>query len=87
LKAQGRLRSTRIEVGGRNFGQAKKYRKIRANPRGAIVIDDLAGITPRKGSIEVRGMAVLEDGGGSPVASDQPWARITPERIARRGID
>ena len=45
-----------IEVGGRNFGQTKRYRDIRANPRVALVIDDLASITPwRPRGIEVRG--------------------------------
>jgi pyridoxamine 5'-phosphate oxidase family protein len=77
-----------IEVGGRNFGQTKKYRDLRANPRVALVIDDLASITPWKPrGIEVRGTAVLQDGGGGPVASDQPWARITPDRIVSWGIN
>jgi pyridoxamine 5'-phosphate oxidase family protein len=80
--------ATAIEVGGRNFGQTKKYRDIRANPRVALVIDDLASITPWKPrGIEVRGTAVLQDAGGGPVPSDQPWARITPERIVSWGIN
>ncbi len=77
-----------IEVGGRNFGKTKKYRDIRANPRVAIVIDDLVSVTPwTPRGIEVRGRAVLQEGGGGPVASDQPWVRITPERIVSWGID
>ena len=77
-----------IEVGGRNFGNTKKYRDIRANPRVAIVIDDLASITPwTPRGIEVRGMAVLQDGGGGPVQSSEPWVRITPERIVSWGIN
>jgi len=77
-----------IEVGGRNFGQTKKYRDIRADPGVAVVIDDLASITPwTPRGIEVRGTAVLKDAGGGPVPSDQPWARITPERIVSWGIN
>jgi len=77
-----------IEVGGRNFGKTKKYRDIRANPRVAIVIDDLVSVTPwMPRGIEVRGRAVLQDGGGGAVASDQPCVRITPERIVSWGID
>ena len=77
-----------IEVGGRNFGQTMKYRNIRANPRVAIVIDDLASVTPwAPRGIEVRGTAVLEAGGGVPVPSGEPWARITPERIVSWGIN
>jgi pyridoxamine 5'-phosphate oxidase family protein len=53
-----------VEVGGRNFGNTKKYRDIRVNPRVAIVIDDLASATPwTPRGIEVRGTAVLQAGG------------------------
>lgn len=77
-----------IEVGGRSFGTTKKFRDMQANPRVAIVIDDLASVTPWKPrGIEVRGTAVLQDGGGGPVPSDEPWARITPERIVSWGIN
>jgi pyridoxamine 5'-phosphate oxidase family protein len=77
-----------IEVGGRDFGNTKKYRDIRANPKVAIVIDDLASVTPwRPRGVEVRGRAALQDGAGGPVPSDQPWARITPERIVSWGLD
>jgi len=77
-----------IEVGGRNFGQTKKYRDIRANPRVALLVDDLASVTPwTPRGVEVRGTALLQDGGGGPVASGQPWARIVPERIVSWGIN
>jgi pyridoxamine 5'-phosphate oxidase family protein len=77
-----------IEVGGRSFGQTKKFRDIRANPRVAIVVDDLASVTPwTPRGIEIRGTAALQDGGGGPVPSGQPWARITPERIVSWGIN
>jgi pyridoxamine 5'-phosphate oxidase family protein len=77
-----------LEVGGRNFGQTKKYRDIRANPSVALAVDDLASITPWKPrGVEVRGTAALQDAGGGPVPSDQPWARITPERIVSWGLD
>ena len=76
-----------IEVGGRNFGQTKKYRDLRANPRVAIVIDDIASVTPwRPRGVEIRGTAVLHSGGGGPVPSGQPWAQIMPERIVSWGI-
>jgi len=45
-----------FEVGGRNFGQTKKYRDIRANPRVALVIDDLAA--------SLRGSRVASRSGG-----------------------
>jgi pyridoxamine 5'-phosphate oxidase family protein len=77
-----------IEVGGRDFGNTRKYRDIRANRKVAIVVDDLASVTPwAPRGIEVRGTAVLQDAGGGPTPSDQPWARITPERIVSWGIE
>jgi pyridoxamine 5'-phosphate oxidase family protein len=77
-----------IEVGGRAFGKTKKYRDIRANPKVAIVIDDLASVTPwSPRGIEVRGTAVVQEGEGGPVASGEPWIRITAERIVAWGID
>ena len=57
---------TAIDVGGGNLAKSKKYRGLKANPKVAIVIDDLASIdpwTPR--GLEVRGTAELHDTGGT----------------------
>ena len=74
-----------IDVGGHNFAESKKYRDLKANPRVAIVIDDLASVdpwTPR--GIEIRGTAELHDSGGvekfGPGGWDEAWVRIAPER-------
>ncbi|HKX03545.1 MAG TPA: PPOX class F420-dependent oxidoreductase [Methylomirabilota bacterium] len=80
-----------IEAGGHGFGQSKKYRDMRANPRVAIVIDDLASVSPwTPRGIEIRGTAELQDAGG--VERFGPgwygaWVRITPERIVTWGIE
>jgi pyridoxamine 5'-phosphate oxidase family protein len=80
-----------VDIGGRNFARSKRLRNIKSNPQVAIVIDDLASVdpwTPR--GIEIRGIAQLHerDGRGvGPGAEDQPWARITPERVVSWGID
>ena len=80
-----------VDIGGRNFAGSKRRRNIASNPQVAIVIDDLASVdpwTPR--GIEIRGIAHLHDGDGQgvgPGASDQPWARIIPERVVSWGID
>ncbi len=75
-----------IEVGGHGLSKSKKYRDIRANPRVAIVVDDLASVnpwTPR--GIEVRGVAELHDEGGierfGPGGWDKAWIQIKPQRI------
>lgn len=80
-----------IEVGGHNFAKSKKYRDLKANPRVAIVIDDLASVdpwTPR--GIEVRGTAVLHHAGGTERFGrgwDEAWVRIVPGRVVSWGIE
>ncbi len=80
-----------VDIGGRNFAGSKRYRNIKSNPQVAIVIDDLASVdpwTPR--GIEIRGIAQLHEGDGrglGPGASDQPWARIIPQRVVSWGVD
>jgi pyridoxamine 5'-phosphate oxidase family protein len=80
-----------IEFGGHDFAQSKKYRDLQANPRVAIVIDDLASVnpwTPR--GLEVRGTAELHDSGGTERFGrgwDGAWVRIVPERVVSWGID
>ena len=80
-----------IDVSGRGFATTKKYRNIKANPRVAILVDDLASVdpwTPR--GIEIRGIAQLHevgDGTEGPNGPDQAWARIIPERVVSWGIE
>ena len=80
-----------IEVGGHGLGRSKKYRDLRANPKVAIVIDDLASVnpwTPR--GVEVRGTAQLHETGGTEKFGpgwDAVWIRIVPERINSWGIE
>ena len=80
-----------IEVGGHNFARSKKYRDLKANPKVAIVIDDLASVdpwTPR--GPELRGTAELHDSGGGerfPRGFDEAWVRIVPERVVSWGIE
>jgi pyridoxamine 5'-phosphate oxidase family protein len=80
-----------IDVGGHGFMRSKKYRDLRANPRVAVVIDDLASVnpwTPR--GLEVRGTAELHDSGGAERFGrgwDEAWLRILPERVISWGIE
>jgi pyridoxamine 5'-phosphate oxidase family protein len=79
-----------IEVGGHAFAKSKKYRDMHANSRVAIVIDDLASVSPwTPRGIEIRGKAALLDTGGERFGSgwDQAWARIVPERVVSWGIE
>jgi pyridoxamine 5'-phosphate oxidase family protein len=81
-----------IDVGGHDVTSSKKWRDLRANPRVAVVVDDLETIdpwTPR--GIEVRGMAELHDAGGEekfgPQVRGQAWIRIVPKRVTSWGIE
>ena len=82
---------TAIDVGGHGMATSKKYRDLQANPRVAIVIDDLASVqpwTPR--GLEVRGIAELHDSGGAERFGrgwDEVWLRIVPERVVSWGIE
>jgi pyridoxamine 5'-phosphate oxidase family protein len=81
-----------IDVGGHGFAQSKKYRDLKANPKVAIVIDDLVSVdpwTPR--GIEIRGIAELHDAGGAEkfgaAGWGEAWVRILPERVISWGIE
>lgn len=79
-----------IDVGGHNFAQRKKYRDVRANPRVALVVDDVVSLNPwRVRGIEIRGQAdVLETGGQTIIPDFAPeMFRIRPKRIVSWGMD
>lgn len=71
-----------IVTAGFDIAKTVRYRNIRANPRAAVVIDDLAALepwTPR--GIKVRGRVSIEaDAGGERF-------RITPEVIWSWGVN
>jgi len=79
-----------IDVAGHGFAQRKKYRDVQANPRVAIVVDDLATIDPwRPRMIEIRGDAEIVPTGGDRIGRgfDAPMFRIRPRRIVSFGIE
>jgi pyridoxamine 5'-phosphate oxidase family protein len=78
-----------IDVGGHGFVGRKKYRDVLRNPRVAIVIDDLASVSPwRVRGIEVRGKAEVHESGGEQIGPgfDAEFFRIRPARIASWGL-
>jgi pyridoxamine 5'-phosphate oxidase family protein len=79
-----------IDIGGHNFAQRKKWRDVQANPKVAVVIDDIASINPWKvRGIEVRGVADALTTGGQAIGPgfDPEMFRITPKRIVSWGIN
>lgn len=79
-----------IDVGGHGFTSRKKYRDVQANPRVAIVIDDLASVAPwRPRFLEVRGTVEILPTGGEAIGPgfDPEIFRIHPARIVSGGIE
>jgi pyridoxamine 5'-phosphate oxidase family protein len=79
-----------IDIGGLALTGSKKWRDLTANPRVALVVDDLESVdpwTPR--GVEIRGRANLHEAGGRNLGPrfGQAWIRIHPERIIAWGID
>jgi pyridoxamine 5'-phosphate oxidase family protein len=70
-----------IDVTGRAVEDTKKYRDVVRSGRAAIVIDDIASVSPfRPRAIEVRGPA-------EAVREPEALIRIYPQRIVSWGID
>ena len=74
-----------IDVSGRNFAATRKFRNVRANPKAALVVDDV--LPPwRPRSVMVQGRAEAVDApDGDPGA--QALIRIFPDRILSWGLE
>jgi pyridoxamine 5'-phosphate oxidase family protein len=71
-----------LVTGGFDITRTVRYRQLLANPRAAMVVDELVAVdpwTPR--GVKVRGVAVIEEhGGGLRI-------RLTPEVVWSWGIN
>jgi pyridoxamine 5'-phosphate oxidase family protein len=70
-----------IDITGSELDRTKKYRDVRRSERAAIVIDDIASVSPwHVRGVEVRGRAET---------LEHPWPliRIYPERIISWGLE
>ena len=79
-----------IDIGGHDLAGSKKFRDARANPRVALVVDDLASTDPwRPRAIEIRGRAQTFTEGGERLGPGfgPAWIRITPARVVAWGPD
>ncbi|MFE5482478.1 PPOX class F420-dependent oxidoreductase [Streptomyces sp. NPDC056527] len=77
-----------VLVGGLAMGRSKKWRNLQANPKVALVVDDLASVRPwRVRGVEIRGVAELLVGPHElgPHFSEQV-IRIHPRRIHSWGL-
>jgi pyridoxamine 5'-phosphate oxidase family protein len=69
-----------IDLTGRELSRTKKFRDVAHSARAAIVIDDLASVSPwRPRALEIRGRA-------EAITYPEPLIRIYPERIISWGV-
>jgi pyridoxamine 5'-phosphate oxidase family protein len=79
-----------IDIGGHGFVGRKKYRDVQRNSRVAVVVDDLASVSPwTPRGIEVRGEAEVLETGGEAIGPgfDPQLFRIRPRRVVSWGIN
>jgi pyridoxamine 5'-phosphate oxidase family protein len=70
-----------IEIGGMQLERTKKFRDVQRHGRAAVVIDDLASVSPwRPRGIEIRGRAEAQAGSAAVI-------RLYPERIISWGLE
>jgi pyridoxamine 5'-phosphate oxidase family protein len=76
-----------IDVGGRGFARTKKFRNVQANPKVALVIDDV--LPPwRPRCVMVRGEAeALEEAASADGEPLGPIIRIHPSQVISWGLD
>lgn len=79
-----------IDIGGHDFAGRKKFRDVQRNPRVALVVDDIASVTPwRVRGIEIRGQAEILMTGGKEMGPgfDPEMFRVAPSRIISWGLE
>jgi pyridoxamine 5'-phosphate oxidase family protein len=78
-----------IDIFGFNLAKSKKYRNVRANPKVAFVVDDLASVNPWVvRGVEIRGVAEALGGVAAPMAQmGDDVIRVHPRRIISWGVD
>jgi pyridoxamine 5'-phosphate oxidase family protein len=80
-----------IDVGGVDFGNTKKWRDARRNPRVTFLLDDVRPNPFRARALEVRGRAEAHETGGGSIHPRFPnfapeFLRIRPTRILSWGL-
>jgi pyridoxamine 5'-phosphate oxidase family protein len=78
-----------IAIGGLAMGATRKFRNVRGNSYVALVVDDLASVSPwRVRGVEIRGRAeALSDVDPPRPGMSREVIRITPDWIHSWGLD
>jgi pyridoxamine 5'-phosphate oxidase family protein len=78
-----------IDVGGHGgFALRKKYRDAQANPKVALVVDDVIANPRRVRGVEIRGLVEVLLTGGKTIRADfdDEMFRIHPKRVVSWGL-
>jgi pyridoxamine 5'-phosphate oxidase family protein len=74
-----------IDITGHSFASTRKYRNAKANPKAALVVDDIVSLDPyRPRAVVVEGPAEAIPPSGDVT---EALIRIIPERIISWGLD
>jgi pyridoxamine 5'-phosphate oxidase family protein len=78
-----------IDIYGFDMGATRKFRNVAANPRVALVVDDLASMDPwLVRGVEIRGRAEAVDDETPPmVGMSRQLIRIHPDRVISWNVD
>ncbi|GII79359.1 hypothetical protein Sru01_43410 [Sphaerisporangium rufum] len=77
-----------IDIGGHAMAASRKFRNVRANPRVAVVVDDMPGGMETIRCLEIRGTAeAIEAPDDSAARAPGAIIRIRPRRVISWGID
>jgi len=77
-----------IDISGHNFAATKKFRNVKAAPKAAFVVDDLASIDPwRPRSVMVQGRAEAVEAADTAGERGEAMIRITPDTIVSWGLE
>ena len=81
-----------IDVGGIAFGEGKKWRDAKHNPKVTMLIDDVIPSPRRARALEVRGDAELHETGGDAINPrfknfTPQFFRIRPKHIVSWGLE
>ena len=79
-----------IDIGGIAFGETKKWRDARKNPRVTLLLDESWGRGAK--AIEIRGIAEAHETGGDRIDPRFPnfkpeFLRIRPRRVVAWGVE
>ena len=79
-----------IDIGGIVFGETKKWRDARKNPRVTLLLDESWGRGAK--AIEIRGIAEAHETGGDRINPRFPnfkpeFLRIRPRRVVAWGVE